>query len=66
LRDNRTQIEKDYLGAPADDFSTRAVWSGEGVDLILEVKTAEEIIDQTVSEAVIELDRCAALVRRSH
>jgi nitronate monooxygenase len=65
LRDSRPQVEKDYLGTPANDFSTRVVWSGEGVDLIQEVKTAEEIIDQTVSEAVIELDRCAALVRRS-
>jgi nitronate monooxygenase len=66
LRNNRAQVEKDYLGTPADDFSTRVVWSGEGVDLIGEVKTAEEIINQTVSEAVTEPDRCAGLVRRSH
>ena len=65
LRGNRDQVEKNYLATPADDFSTRVVWSGEGVDLIKEVKTAEEIVNQTVSQAVAELDRCSALVRHS-
>ena len=65
LRDNRTEVETEYLATPVDDFSTRVVWAGEGVDLIRDVKTAEEIITQTVAEAVSELDRCSALVRRS-
>jgi hypothetical protein len=29
------------------------------------VKTAEEIVNLTVAEAVSELDRCSALVRRT-
>jgi nitronate monooxygenase len=65
LRRKRAEVETDYLSAPADDFSTRVVWAGEGVDLIKDVKTAEQIISQTVSEAITELDRCCALVQRS-
>jgi nitronate monooxygenase len=65
LRDNRAEVETEYLATPVDDFSTRVVWAGEGVDLIREVKTAEEIVNLTVAEAVSELDRCSALVRRS-
>ena len=64
LRDNRAEVEKAYLATPADDFATRVVWSGEGVDLIRNVKTADEIVNQTVAEAVVELDRCSGLVRR--
>jgi nitronate monooxygenase len=65
LRDKRDQVETEYLAAPVDDFSTRVVWAGEGVDLIKDVKTAQEIVNLTVAEAVSELDRCSALVRRS-
>jgi nitronate monooxygenase len=65
LRDNRAEAETEYLATPADDFSTRVVWAGEGVDLIRDVKTAEEIVNLTVAEAVSERDRCSALVRRS-
>jgi nitronate monooxygenase len=65
LRDKRDQVETEYLATPVDDFSTRAVWAGEGVDLIRDVKTAQEIVNLTVAEAVSELDRCSALVRRS-
>ena len=65
LRDNRAAVETEYLATPVDDFSTRVVWAGEGVDLIRDVKTAEEIVNLTVAEAVGELDRCSALVRRS-
>ena len=65
LRNNRTDVEVEYLATPADDFSTRVVWAGEGVDLVKGVKTALEIVELTVAEAVGELDRCSALVRRS-
>ena len=64
LRENRAEVEIEYLSTPADDFSTRVVWAGEGVDLIQEVKTAEEIVSETISEATAELDRCSALIRR--
>jgi nitronate monooxygenase len=65
LREKRAEVETDYLLASVDDFSTRVVWAGEGVDLIGDVKTAEEIVIQTVSEAAAELGRCSALVRQS-
>ena len=65
LRDKCDQVKTEYLATPVDDFSTRVVWAGEGVDLIKEVKTAQEIVNLTVAEAVSELDRCSALVRRS-
>jgi nitronate monooxygenase len=64
LSEKRADVEKDYLAAPADDFSTRVVWAGEGVDLIRGVKTAEEIVSEIVSEAAAELDRCSKLVRQ--
>ena len=55
--------EKSYLGARPDDFSTRVVWAGEGVDLVRDAPSAAEVIDRIVAEAASVLTRGAALVR---
>ncbi|MSO77599.1 MAG: nitronate monooxygenase [Alphaproteobacteria bacterium] len=64
LSANREATEKDYLAAPADDFQTRVVWAGEGVDLVKDVMTAERIIDEIVADAVSGLDRSSRLIVR--
>jgi nitronate monooxygenase len=55
--------EAAYLATAADDFSTRVVWAGEGVDLVKDVLGASEIIERVIAEAVATLRRGAELVR---
>jgi nitronate monooxygenase len=55
--------EKAYLASAPDDFRTRVVWAGEGVDLVHDLPSAAEIIERTVAEAVAVLRAGAALVR---
>jgi nitronate monooxygenase len=59
----RADEEKSYLGSKPDDFSTRVVWAGEGVDLVRDAPSAAEVIDRIVAEAASVLTRGAALVR---
>src|SRR4051794_32187056 len=63
LEAQRPEQEKAYLASAPDDFHTRVVWAGEGVDLVHDVPSAAEIIERTVAEAVAVLHRSAALVR---
>ncbi len=44
--------EKAYLSTAPDDFSTRVVWAGEGVDLINDIPSASEIVGRIIAEAV--------------
>ena len=55
--------EKAMLATAADDFSTRVVWAGEGVDLIDDIPAAAEIIERIVAQAAETLARGARLVR---
>jgi hypothetical protein len=55
--------EKAYLSTAADDFSTRVVWAGEGVDLINDIPSASDIIERVIAEAVSVLRERMALVR---
>jgi nitronate monooxygenase len=59
----RPAEEPRYLGTGADDFSTRVVWAGEGVDLVKDVPSAAELIERIVAEAAAVLKQGAALVR---
>jgi nitronate monooxygenase len=52
-----------YLAAATDDFSTRVIWAGEGVDLIDDIPSASDIIERVVADAVVALRDCAALIR---
>ena len=63
LADDQKNQEKTYLAAATDDFSTRVVWAGEGVDLIDDIPSASDIIERVVAEAVIALRDRAALIR---
>jgi nitronate monooxygenase len=55
--------ESAYLATAADDFATRVVWAGEGVDLINDIPSASQIIDRIISQAVETLTQGAKLVR---
>jgi nitronate monooxygenase len=55
--------EKAYLAVPDNDFSTRVVWAGEGVDLVNDIPAASEIIERVIAQAAATLQRGAELVR---
>ena len=57
--------EKAWLATAADDFATRVVWAGEGVDLINDIPAASEIIERVIAQAVKTLTQGAQLVRGS-
>jgi nitronate monooxygenase len=63
LEAQQAEEEQAYLATAADDFGTRVVWAGEGVDLVNDIPSAAEIIDRTVAEAIATLRGSAALVR---
>jgi nitronate monooxygenase len=65
LAEDQEIHEKAYLAAATDDFSTRVVWAGEGVDLIDDIPSASDIIERVVAEAVAALRDRAALIRSS-
>ena len=55
-------VEKQYVQAPTADLATRALWAGEGVDLVRDILPAEEIIERVVSEAVAALRHASGLI----
>ncbi len=63
LEAERIGVEQGYLGTGPNDFSTRVVWAGEGVDLVKDAPSAAEVMERTVAEAAAALGRGAALVR---
>ncbi len=64
LEAGRQDHEKAYLAADANDFATRVVWAGEGVDLVNDIPAAAEIIERIVAQAAATLTRGAAMVRK--
>jgi nitronate monooxygenase len=63
LAAEQAEQEKAYLASADNDFATRVVWAGEGVDLVNDIPSAAEIVERTVAEAAAILSRSAALVR---
>jgi nitronate monooxygenase len=55
--------EKAYLATAADNFATRVVWAGEGVDLVRDIPTASAIIERIIAQAVTTLTEGAKLIR---
>jgi nitronate monooxygenase len=55
--------ESAYLATTADDFATRVVWAGEGVDLIRDIPTASEIIERIIAQAASTLMQGSQLIR---
>ena len=56
---------EDLPGDGLDDFATRGVWAGEGVDLIKDMPAASEIIERVIAQAAATLTAGAKLVRKS-
>jgi nitronate monooxygenase len=55
--------ESAYLATDPDDFATRVVWAGEGVDLINDIPTASQIIERIIAQAAETLMQGSQLVR---
>src|SRR3954452_19637175 len=64
LAARQAEAEKTYLAAGPDDFAKRAVWAGEGVDLVNDTPGAAEIIERVIAQAAATLTQGALLVRR--
>jgi nitronate monooxygenase len=63
LAADQQRQEGAYLATAPDDFASRVVWAGEGVDLITDVPAASEIIERIIAEAAATLRHGAQLVR---
>jgi nitronate monooxygenase len=63
LAARQAETEKAYLATAPDDFSRRAVWAGESVDLVNDIPSAAEIIERIIAQAVATLRRGAGLIR---
>ena len=63
LEARQPEQEKAYLATAPDDFATRVVWAGEGVDLIDDIPAASEIIERIMAQTVTTLRQGARLVR---
>lgn len=63
LRDNVAALESDYVAAfEGGDFDQAAIVIGEAVDLIQEIRPAEEILQSIVREAGTRLNTAASFV----
>jgi nitronate monooxygenase len=56
--------EKLYLATADNDFTTRVVWAGEGVDLVTDTPSASEIVERVIAQAAATLTHGAKLVRK--
>ena len=65
LKTLQAEQERAYLETTQDDFTTRVVWAGEGLDLVNDIPTASQIIERIVAQAADVLARGAQLVRDS-
>jgi nitronate monooxygenase len=63
LAADQAEQEKAYLKTPADDFETRVVWAGEGIDLVDDIPPASAIIERVIAQAVATLTKGANLIR---
>ena len=59
LAADRQAQEDAYLATAPDDFATRVVWAGEGVDLVNDILPASEIIERIVAQAAAILTQGA-------
>ena len=48
----RERLAERYRRAPSDDYSIKALWAGEGLDLIHAIEPAEAIIARVVGDAL--------------
>jgi nitronate monooxygenase len=62
LAADQPEQEKAYLATAANNFATRVVWAGEGVDLVKDIPTASAIIERIIAQAVATLTEGAKLI----
>lgn len=62
LAADQPEQEKIMLATAPDDFDTRVIWTGEGVDLVNDIPAAAEVIERIVAQAAETLARGARLV----
>ncbi|MDE0802884.1 MAG: nitronate monooxygenase [Acidimicrobiales bacterium] len=62
IEHHRDALRRAYRSASADDFSTRAIWAGESLDLVDDIETAGAVVRSTVARAVREIRSVASLV----
>ena len=65
LRSARPEEEDIYVNSAPDDLSIRAVWAGEGVDLVRDRLPAGDIVEHIITQAVEILQRGATMVKTS-
>ncbi len=53
-----------YRASDPDDYSVRALWAGDGLDLVADIPSAGAIVEAVVDAAIQHLRRAAALVER--
>lgn len=63
LAADRKAQEGAYLATAPDDFATRVIWTGEGVDLVHDIPSAAEIIDRIMTQATATLMEGHQLVK---
>jgi len=63
LAADQLEQEKAYLATAPDNFATRVVWAGEGIDLVHDIPTASAIIERIIAQAVATLTEGAKLIR---
>lgn len=54
--------EKSYSASAPSDLATRVLWTGEGTDLVRDVRPASDIIERVIAEAVGAMERNARLM----
>lgn len=57
--------EKRYVATAATDLTTRALWTGEGVDLIKDIPPASKIIERVMQETIAALRSGARLLAQT-
>jgi nitronate monooxygenase len=63
LQASWSEHEKGYLAAAPEDFSQRAIWAGESVDLVSDIPSAADIIERIMAQAAQTLTDGARLVK---
>jgi nitronate monooxygenase len=63
LAAEQSSQESAFLATASDDFTTRVIRAGKGVDLINDIPTASESIERVVAQTVATLRQGSRLIR---
>lgn len=62
VSEHADELRADYHASAPDDYRMRALWAGEGLDLITDLPPAATIVDRVIADAVHHLRRAAASI----